>query len=266
MKPLNRAVANIYSKVSLRSILIVPFVLQLFAAVTLVGYLSWRNGQQAVNDVASQLRQEISDRIQQQLNRYLEAPRIINQINVNAIALNQLNIEDTSSLTSQFWQQRFLFDTANVSAIYFGSATGEFIGLGFQNNNTWQISRVGKVTKGKFHSFATDNRGKPTTLLEIGKDYDPRIRPWYQKAVQANKPVWSDIYIDFKEPRLKITFAQPLYETNGNLRGVIGVDFVLSHIGEFLDLLKIGESGETFIMERSGLIIVSSTDEEPFLV
>ena len=102
MKPLNRAVANIYSKVSLRSILIVPFVLQLFAAVTLVGYLSWRNGQQAVNDVASQLRQEISDRIQQQLNRYLEAPRIINQINVNAIALNQLNIEDTSSLTSQF--------------------------------------------------------------------------------------------------------------------------------------------------------------------
>ena len=43
--------------------------------------------------------------------------------------------------------------------------------------------------------------------------------------------------------------------------------FLLPHhgLGEFLDLLKIGESGETFIMERSGLIIASSTDEEPFL-
>ncbi|HBE19655.1 MAG TPA: histidine kinase [Cyanobacteria bacterium UBA11149] len=265
MKPLNCAIANISGKVSLRRILIVPFLLQLFSAVGLVGYLSWRNGQEAVNEVARQLRQEICDRIQQQLSRYLEAPRIINQINANAFALNQLNLEDPNGLTRKFWQERFLFDTVNVSAIYFGSAAGEFTGLGLQSGNRWQISQVGKATKNKFHSFATDNYGNPTKLIEVGKYYDPRIRPWYQKAVLANKQVWSEIYLDFKEPRLKITLAQPLYKANGSLRGVIGVDFVLSHINEFLKKLKIGKSGETFIMERSGLIVASSTEEEPFL-
>jgi hypothetical protein len=40
--------------IPLRLILVVPFVLQIFAAVGLVGFLSFRNGQKAVNDLANQ--------------------------------------------------------------------------------------------------------------------------------------------------------------------------------------------------------------------
>ena len=47
----------------LQLVLVVPFVLQIFGAVGLVGYLSFKNGQKAINDVAIQLRQEMSDRI-----------------------------------------------------------------------------------------------------------------------------------------------------------------------------------------------------------
>ena len=62
IQSLNRVVAKVSGKATLRTVLIVPFVLQIVGAVGLVGYLSWRNGQQAVNDVASKLRREISDR------------------------------------------------------------------------------------------------------------------------------------------------------------------------------------------------------------
>ena len=54
-------------KLSLRSLLIVPFVLQIFAAVGLTGYISLRNGQQAINDLATRLRSEVSLRIDQHL-------------------------------------------------------------------------------------------------------------------------------------------------------------------------------------------------------
>lgn len=63
-------VTKVSRQVPLRSILIAPFVLQLFAAVGLVGYLSFRNGQKAVNDLASQLRSEISQRIQENVHTY----------------------------------------------------------------------------------------------------------------------------------------------------------------------------------------------------
>ncbi len=51
-------------KVSLRLVLIVPFVLQVAIAVGITGWLSLRNGQKAVNDLAAQLQGEVSARIQ----------------------------------------------------------------------------------------------------------------------------------------------------------------------------------------------------------
>jgi adenylate cyclase len=253
-------------KLPLRLVLVVPFVSQIGIAVGLTGWLSLHNGEKAVNDLATQLRAEISARIAQQLKDYLEVPRTINHINAKAIQLGQLNFQDTGSLTRQFWWQRNLFDPIEVSAIYLGSDRGEFIGLGFQNDRTWQIGRAGKITNNKFHSYAIDGGGNPGKLLEIGKPYDPRIRPWYQKSAAANRPLWSDIYADFKEPRLKITWTQPIYDRAGKLQGVLGVDFVLSHIREFLQRLKIGQSGQTFIIDRSGFLVATSTAEQPFTV
>ncbi|MDJ0553419.1 MAG: adenylate/guanylate cyclase domain-containing protein [Microcoleaceae cyanobacterium MO_207.B10] len=257
---------KITKQIPLRAILIVPFVVQIFGAVGLTGWLSLRNGQQAVNEVTTQLRNEISIRIQERIKDYLEAPRVITKINQDAINLGYLNTQDTGSLSRQFWQQIFLFDSVNISAIYFGSVAGEFIGLGFQDNNQWQIGRAGKSTKGKFHSLGIDDKGNPTELLEIGNDYDPRIRPWYTKALKAKQAAWSDIYVDFKDPRLKVTLAQPIYQDDNQLIGVLGVDFVLSHIREFLQSLKVGKTGQTFILERSGDLIASSTPQQPFII
>ena len=60
-------VLQVASKAPLRLVLIIPFVFQIFAAVGLTGYLSLRNGQRAVNNVATQLRQETTARIQDRL-------------------------------------------------------------------------------------------------------------------------------------------------------------------------------------------------------
>lgn len=82
--------------VPLRSVLVVPFVVQIFVAVGLTGWLSLRNGQQAVNDVASQLRREITARIDQQLQTDLNTPHRVNTLSVEAIRRFELwNPEDS---------------------------------------------------------------------------------------------------------------------------------------------------------------------------
>jgi hypothetical protein len=65
---------------SLQSLLIVPFLLQIFAAVTLVGYLSFRNGQKAVNDLAKQLIEKSSEQVKDHLDNYLALPHQVNQL------------------------------------------------------------------------------------------------------------------------------------------------------------------------------------------
>ena len=59
-------------------------------------------------------------------------------------------------------------------------------------------------------------------MLEVRKDYDPRMRPWYKKAVEVGGLVWSEIYLDFKDPRLNITLAQPIYDNLGKTAGSRG--------------------------------------------
>ena len=149
LKALTRRIAKGSQKIPLRLALVVPFVLQIFGTVGLTGYISLRNGQIAVNDVAQQLQVEIGIRIQQTLRHYLEVPRIINKINVNAMKLEQLNLQDARSMTRQFWNQKFLFDSAKVSAIYLGTAEGEFFGIGLQDNKTWQTGRAGETNQKK---------------------------------------------------------------------------------------------------------------------
>ena len=53
--------------IPLRLLLVVPFIAQIFMAVGLIGWLSLQNGQRAVNNVAQQLRGEITARIDQEL-------------------------------------------------------------------------------------------------------------------------------------------------------------------------------------------------------
>ncbi|MGI2903340.1 hypothetical protein [Tolypothrix sp. VBCCA 56010] len=68
MNPRNTHPAKKTKSIPLRLILVVPFVLQIFAAVGLVGYLSFKNGQQAVNHLANQL----IDKASQQVDEHLD--------------------------------------------------------------------------------------------------------------------------------------------------------------------------------------------------
>jgi class 3 adenylate cyclase len=248
-------------------LLVVPFMVQIFSTVGLVGWLSLRTGQQSVEQVTERLRVEVSDRIDQQLNQYLEVPTVVNRVNANAMLLEYLDLDDPASLSRHFWHHHDLFAALNVSAMYLGDINGEFTGLGFQSDNTWQVGRSGDETDRTFTSYAIDDQGNPTEQLSQGRFYDPRLRPWFRSAMLAREPVWSDIYADFKEQRLKVTLAQPLYNNAGEVLGVIGTDFVLSHINEVLQKLDVSESGQTFIIEaETGLLVATSTDDLPFAV
>jgi len=265
IKSLARSFAQISGKAPLRVILVVPFILQIMGSVGLVGWLSLRNGQQGINDVTNQLSSEISERIQQHLHNYLATPHLINQLNADAINFEQLNIKSFPILERHFWQQAQRFPS--VGYISFGSNRGDFIGIERVDAQTLQIQISDQTTKGEGHRYATNAQGERTKLLRItSTNYDSRKRPWYKNAVKKGKANWTEIYPFFSELRLTITATQPIYNKNGEVQGVLATDLIVSQVSEFLRSLKIGKTGQTFIIERSGMLVASSTVEPPFIV
>lgn len=263
VKSINRLV-GIYAKMPLRYVLIVPFVLQICGAVGLVGYLSYQNGQKAVKELANQLENEICDRIEQHLDSYLTTPKQINQINLDATELDLLNLSDFITTGNYFWKQMQVF---NVGYNSFANPKGEFIGIERLDNGALLINEVTeKHGIGKLYVYNSDQKGNRRQLQQV-KNYDPRVEAWYADAIKAGKPVWSKIYQWEDKPEvLSISSSYPVYDKTQKLVGVISVDLILSQISNFLANLNTKQLGKTFILERSGLIVASSTTEPPYTI
>ncbi len=253
---------NPSKKISLRLLLILPFILQIFGAVGLVGYLSFQNGQKAVEELANQLMLEVGERISERLNLYLETPHLVNQLNKDAIDLGQLDLEDLPSMEPHFWRQSQLFNL--ISYIQFGSNSGEFVGLAVNDDGTFAY-QVTDFT-GVLQTYAIDEQGKRGKFLQTSPNFDPRRRPWYIVPKQADKPAWTPIYAWVNPPTLAITLGQPYYDKKGKFQGILATDLTIAQISDFLRSLKIGKSGKTFILERSGLLIATSSTESPFMI
>jgi hypothetical protein len=101
----------------------VPFLIQIFAAVGLTGWLSLRNGQKHVNNIARQLKNEVTAHIRQQITAYMQTPQIVAQINADAVRLGELNIQNSATLERHFWHQMQLFKS--LRPIAFGNEQGE---------------------------------------------------------------------------------------------------------------------------------------------
>ncbi|MGK7900783.1 MAG: adenylate/guanylate cyclase domain-containing protein [Hormoscilla sp.] len=250
-------------KLPLRLILVVPFVVQIVGAVGLTGWLSWRNGQAAVNELVRQLMAEVAADVEQHVQTFADTPHLFLQINRVAIETGHLDLEDFPALERYFWHQIQLSEA--VPYIYFGNERGEFIGVRQEPDGTTTLRIKDKSTAPNRNIYQLDRLGNRIDLIN-SFEYDPRPRPWYEAAVAAGKATWSPIYVFAASQTLGITPVMPIYKDTGELQGVLATDLTLSEISGFLKKLKISSSAEVFIIEQSGEIVASSASEPPFVI
>ncbi|WP_201323541.1 adenylate/guanylate cyclase domain-containing protein [Pseudanabaena sp. lw0831] len=255
-----------FKNIPLMAILVVPFVAQICITVGVVGIFSFRNGQQAVGELATRLSGEVSDRISTKLDNYLRVPPQINQTNVDAVKLGLLNLKDFQKTGHFFWTQ---INLHQVGYINFAFDNQEFIGVERRDNGQLVINET-TLARGitKTASFSTDSEGNRQQLLEvIETDDDVRQEAWYADAIKAGKPTWTRIYQWVDRPEvLSISHSYPLYDRDQKVIGVLGVDFILTQLNRFLVDLKSDPSGRIFIIERSGLIVGTSNSEHTFSI
>ncbi len=262
IRPISFLVTKMSGQLPLRTVLILAFVSQILVAVGLTGWLTFRNGQTAINDLATRLRQEITQRVSQHLKTYLAMPHLVNQNNADAIRLGLLDITRIRTLDRYFYQQAQNFQSVN----YLGLATaqGNYIGAQRRENGSTIIQILDNTATGTLETWETDNQGNRTHISERQPHYIPSQRPWYQAAVMAKQPVWSDIYVYFSGLSTTLSANQPVYDHHGQLLAVATADLTLWEISKFLNQLDLGKQGQTFILERVGRLVATSTGEKPY--
>ncbi len=244
-------------RMTLRKVLILPFVLQIVGTVGLVGYLSFLNGQRTVNQLANRLMEKSGALVEQHLDSYLAVPHQINQVNLDAIELGLLDLQNFEQMGQVFFRQMQVF---NVGYVNFANPKGEFIGVERLANGQFLINETRRSDLKQLSIYQTDpkgNRLKPR--VEFAPD-PIQQEGWYADAVAAKRPVWSQIYSwDDKPEVMSISSSYPVYDRNRQLLGVIGVDLLVSNISEFLQSIMVSPATRIFILERNGLIVATSS-------
>lgn len=89
-------------------------------------------------------------------------------------------------------------------------------------------------------------------------EYDPRNMGWYKKAKEAQKVIFTDVYLD-SNGKLCLTCAAPYYDASG-FAGVVGLDVNPDSIDQQIDDTAVGQTGYSFIMNNNGDVVFSSAD------
>ncbi len=266
--PESQGVTHSIWKISPSWMLTLPFILQVVTVVGWVGYVAHRNAQQSVENLTQQLLLVVSQRVEQKLSTYLEAPILANQNHSDAVRRGALNLDlskDNNVQGEQYiWQQMNLFP--NFSWISIGSEQGDCMGIWRPTENSpLQFAIVNPSTQHFGTYYATRAPGIRTQKLKVERPkFDPRTRPWYKNAIGSKESVWTPIYQGFTPGTIFIAASQALYDAEDRLRGVSGIDLSLTEIQRFLSKSKISPSGQIFLIERSGMLVSSSTEEAPF--
>lgn len=248
----------------LQIVLVVPFVIQIFTAVSLVGYLSFKNGQRAVNDLAEQLMDRTSEVVDEHLKSYLSIPQRLNQINADAIRRGILDVRDRQTLGKYFWDQMQAYD---LTYIGIGLTTGEGLGAARYDGKTITIDDWTAKLPNNTSTYATDNQGN-RTQVNTRWTWDNFSESWYTEPIAAGKPIWAKILtLNFPTgPYIAASASRPIYDSQNRLLGMIATDIHLLKLSDFLRSLNISQSGQVFLLERDGTLIASSGTEKPFVL
>ncbi|MEQ8968856.1 MAG: AAA family ATPase [Coleofasciculus sp. C1-SOL-03] len=242
-------------------LIVVEMVTFVSIFVTITGWISSENGERSINELASDLRKEIAGRIEQKLDSYLQIPHAFNQLNANETCLNQLELDNLFDCEKTVWHQMQVFP---VSATAIGTEDGKYLEVVRQEEGRFQIHESINYTKEIYRANQQGNRIK---LLETPAYDDHRTRPWYEEAVEAGEATWSEVFRYEHEDTLAIAASKPLYREDDTLLGVTSTILSLSHIGDFLESLKITQFGQTFILEPKGkgTLVATSMSEDAVL-
>ncbi|MBW4487884.1 MAG: HAMP domain-containing protein [Trichocoleus desertorum ATA4-8-CV12] len=256
--------SNRVQALPLQLVLIVPFVLQIFGAVGLVGYLSFKNGQKAVNELADQLMERTGSSVDQHLDAYLSIPHKVLQINADAIQMGLLDVRDRQTVAKFFWRQMQAYD---LSYIGIGLVTGEGAGAGRYDGKTVTVDDWSAQSANNLSTYATDDKGNRTEVKTV-YTWNNFQQTWYTEPIAAKKPIWSRIYTwNYpNHPYVVASAGRPIYDVQNRLLGIVAVDIHLLKLSEFLQQSDVGRSGQVFILDRNGTLIANSAPEQPFAI
>ena len=243
-------------KISIRWTLIFGLLGLIWGTHLLTAASSFFTSQRVLQEHARQIMTNVADLAQSQSYRHLVTAQQTAELTIHMLTDEVLDLSDTQiePLTRYFHDQLSLYP--HFAGIYLGLPNGDFFDVRRHNQKSPDGFRTKIITHTNKHKeirLIWRNSHRQFVEQEQVPDdtYDPRLRPWYRKAFEKRRSIWTDPYIFFTSQKPGITVAAPWYDAQGQLKGIVGVDLAIDRLSTFFADLKIGQNGQAFLFNRN---------------
>ncbi|MDR0497285.1 MAG: adenylate/guanylate cyclase domain-containing protein [Treponema sp.] len=94
------------------------------------------------------------------------------------------------------------------------------------------------------------------TEWEPPEDYVPEERPWFTAAKeQSGEQAETVPYVDAQTGEIVISYSQELFDDSGVSFGVLSIDVLLNQVGEYVETLRLAETGYGILVNQNFEII-----------
>jgi phosphoserine phosphatase RsbU/P len=250
------------SKIPMRISLPLLFTAPVIGVVIILSAISFLEGKSTANDLMEQNLAQIQEHIQTRLDDLLNLPGRIQQLNTNLIQEGWLDLQNLRSWRRTLFEQVQAFN--GLSSITWGGADGRSVGIARDPGDIgYEFTIKDKETGDKRHEFFCDANGQMKKEPDAVVAYDPRNRPWYKAAIDADKSTWTAPYTRADAinsgDELALGYAKPIRDRQGKIIGVMNAELTLDDIALFLEKLSVGRTGKAFLIDKSGHLIATSS-------
>jgi adenylate cyclase len=222
-------------------------------AIGLVAWASLANTRDAIvgltDEQVRQLLTGLDTRVHDHLQNAVTAVQLSEKLLSDAVLR-----EDPDLLARHFTE--VLRANPTFAWASYSDAMGDFTGAYRAPDGSLHVSQTTLKAKGRSHDYTVGESGAWERHYEVtANDYDPRDEEFYKAARQAGKLIWIGPVIFYDEGLPGITCANPRVAKDGNLLGVLTVDFNLNFLSDFIGQLHFGKRGKVFMFDAQGHVI-----------
>lgn len=249
---------------SVRTVLILPFVVLLTCTVTATVFVLYQHSQDSVQQLAQQFHNELTHRVVEHLQHSLSLAHKINQ-------LNQVHVNQGALSDAEFTHLPYLFSPQlqnfeMLGLIAFADTQARMAGMERMDDGSLQLDLVGLPERDTLMLYQySDAEGKGALKKQVS-NFFPLQRPWYHAAIREQAATWGPIFTYRGHPRLAVSAALPILDAEQQLQGVLVTDILLNQLSDFLQNLQHMEGSRIFLMERDGYLIADSSGHLPFKI
>jgi len=99
------------------------------------------------------------------------------------------------------------------------------------------------------------NAGQWEPLEDELRSYDPRVRPFYLAAQDAESGIWVDPFIFVSRQQPGVSYALASRTPDGELRGIWSIEFECEPLSVLLADVEVSPNGRVYVLSQNGAVV-----------